>query len=772
MFRRRAARRGRPAVRFPLYHGARLRQGMFVDGSPGAPRSVREIRLRPLASRRRRVTGLVLLLASVLPGRVLGQGDDASPNSDAFLIPEVASIQPGTPFTVAIRFQMDPGWHNYWRNAGDSGLPTTVEWDLPAGFRAGEIQWPYPERIVAYPLVDYGYSHEVALLVEITPPRDLRVGSSVKLAARVDWLICERVCLPAYEEVEAQLPVKAEAPAPDPAWTDLFAATRNRLPREVPGWTLSAEVTEGGYQLHVRNGARGRPVPEEIYFYPAQKNVVAHSKPQERTPAEGGFNLDLAGSPYATQPITPLRGVLVAEGGGSWDADGGVVAMAVDVPVEGAPPPPAETQDAGEAGEAGVAGATVPAAGGDLTLMLALAFAFFGGILLNLMPCVFPVLSLKILGAAGQGGVDRRTVRNQGLVFGLGVVLSFLSLAGALVALRAGGAGLGWGFQLQSPFFVAAMAGLFFAIGLNLMGVFEVGAALTRLGSRPGAPSGYGESLASGVLATVIATPCTAPFMGAALGFALTRSVPETLLIFGLLGLGMALPYVVLSMAPGLLERLPRPGAWMETMKQILAFPMFATVIWLVWVFGQQAGVGGATYLLMALLLVGAAGWMVGRWHRTDLRSGVMARALSVIVLALAVLAVVKGSAQEPPISAVREDWLAFSPEELARTVEAGQPAFVDFTAAWCLTCQVNERLVLSTETVMGAFRNRNVALFKADWTRQDPVITAALEGLGRSGVPVYVLYSGLPGSEPVVLPAILTQEIVVGALERIPSPP
>lgn len=734
---------------------------------------MREKPLRPGAFRRPRVFGLALLLASVLPAHLVGQSDDPSPNSDAWLIPEFTSIQPGTPFTVAVRFRMDPGWHNYWRNAGDSGLPTTIEWDLPRGFQAGEIQWPYPERIVAYPLVDYGYSDEVALLVEITPPQDLRAGSSVELAAGVDWLICERVCLPAHADLEAELPVRAGRPEEDPRWTALFAEARDRLPREIPGWALSAEVTDQGYRLHLRNGEGTLPTPGNVYFYAADKNVLAHSRPQVTTPSEEGFTLDLVGSPYATRSTTPLRGVLVAEGGESWDRAGEVLAMAVDVPVDGAPPPPpAGTPGGTEVGQRSTAAEAMPGSGGDFTLALALIFAFFGGILLNLMPCVFPVLSLKILGAAGQGGVHRRTVRNQGLVFGLGVVLSFLLLAGALVALRTGGAQLGWGFQLQSPLFVAAMAALFFAIGLNLMGAFEIGAALTRLGSRPGAPSGYGESLASGILATVIATPCTAPFMGAALGFALTRSIPETLLIFGILGSGMALPYVILSMAPGLLERLPRPGPWMETMKQVLAFPMFATVVWLIWVFGLQTGVGGSAYLLMALLLVGAAGWMVGRWHRTDLRSGVVARAVSLVVLALAALAVVRGSTQEPPASAVRENWRAYSPEELARTVQEGKPAFVDFTAAWCLTCQVNERLVLSTDRVMGAFRSRNVTLFKADWTRQDPVITAALGGLGRSGVPVYVLYSGRPDADPLVLPAILTEEMVVEALEGIPPPP
>jgi thiol:disulfide interchange protein DsbD len=259
--------------------------------------------------------------------------------------------------------------------------------------------------------------------------------------------------------------------------------------------------------------------------------------------------------------------------------------------------------------------------------------------------------------------------------------------------------------------------------------------------------------------------------MGAALGFALTRSIPETLLIFGVLGFGMALPYLVLSLAPGLLERLPRPGPWMETLRHVLAFPMFATVIWLIWVFGQQTGIGGATYLLSALLLVTSAGWMVGRWHRTDLRSGIVARVISVVVLVGAFGLIGRGSGQEAPLMEVGEGWLPFSPEEVDATLAQGQPAFVDFTAAWCLTCQVNERVVLDTETIQAAFRERNVALFKADWTRYDPVITDALEALGRSGVPVYVLYDGIPGAEPTVLPTILTEQIVLDALETVLSP-
>jgi thiol:disulfide interchange protein DsbD len=690
---------------------------------------------------------------------------------------------------VAVRFELDPGWHNYWRNAGDSGLPTAIQWTLPDGFEAGEIRWPVPEPIVAYPLVDYGYSHEVALLIDITPPDDLEPGSTVRLEALVDWLVCETMCLPAYAELSLDLDVSATPPETDAQWRGLFQATRDRLPKALEGWSAEAQVTEDGYRLIVERTGADAPVPDSVYFFAAESSVMDHAAHQDQAVDGDRLTLDLKGSPYAMDPSPVLRGVLHAEEGGAWDAEGRVAGLWVEAPVAGVPPesegavPDSAdlSQGAGQLGgstagvgdSAGQSGEGGTSAGnaGSVTLGLALLFAFAGGLILNLMPCVFPILSLKILGAAGQGGEDRTRIKNHGWVFALGVVLSFLALGGLLILLRAGGAQLGWGFQLQSPVFVALMAILFFGIGLNLMGVFEVGASLTRIGGRIGQSGGYGESLASGVLATVIATPCTAPFMGAALGFAITRSIPETLLVFGVLGAGMALPYLVLSLSPGLLERLPRPGAWMETLKQVLAFPMFATVIWLVWVFGQQSGMGGAAYLLSALLLISAAAWMVGRWHRTDLPSGRLARVGSVALLVGAVFLVLRGGAQEAPLMAIEEGWMPFSQEEVDRTLAQGRPVFVDFTAAWCLTCQVNERVVLSKETIQKAFRDRNVALFKADWTRQDPEITAALERLDRNGVPVYALYRGQTGSLPHLLPALLTEQIVMDALDRVLIP-
>jgi thiol:disulfide interchange protein DsbD len=438
--------------------------------------------------------------------------------------------------------------------------------------------------------------------------------------------------------------------------------------------------------------------------------------------------------------------------------------MTVDVPVE----------------EAGSVAASTPSGGGPSTaLWWTLLSAFVGGLLLNLMPCVFPVLSVKILGFAKQGGDDEHTIRRHGLTFGAGVLVSFWVLAGILLALRAAGSEIGWGFQLQSPLFVALMTMLFFGIGLNLLGVFEVGSQLMNWGGRleRSASDTYSGSFMSGVLATVVATPCTAPFMGAALGVALTLSTAGSLLVFTALGAGMAAPYVALSMTPSLLQRLPKPGAWMETLKQVLAFPMFAAAVWLLWVFGQQTGPSGMALLLLGLLLLGLTGWTLGRWSalQVSTRTRVITRTVAVLSLIGALVVTVLGAQSAPVANAARAtttqdaEWQSFSPETVEQLRAEGRPVFIDFTAAWCLTCQVNKRTALSSEAVQQAAREKNVALVRADWTNRDPAITRALESHGRSGVPVYVLYKG-DGSEPELLPEILTEQIVLDALNGVPK--
>ncbi len=720
---------------------------------------------------------IAVLLATATPGSVSAQSsDDRSPHSEATLLSAVSSMAPGEAFPVALRLQMDDGWHSYWKNPGDSGEATTIDWDLPPGFEVSEIQWPYPHRVPFGPMTSYGYSGEVVLPVMITPPDTLSADRTVRLSGAASWLVCADICLPAEADVEVTIPV-AETAQPS-RHADAIATARSKQPESVDGWTVRAARSSGSYTLAVTPPDGRRPSLDGTYFFPSKKEILDHAAPQPVSRAGDTYLLSLQQSEYAEAAADRLRGVLVAPDGMTWDDNGEVQAMRVDVPVDSTLP--------GVASEA----VTAVADGGDkntLSLPWAVLFALVGGLLLNLMPCVFPVISVKILGFAEQADGDATALRRHGGLFGAGVLVSMWALAGVLLAVRAAGSQVGWGFQLQSPSFVALMALLFFAIGLNLLGVFEIGTRAMNWGgqlqSNTPTEGGLGAFL-TGVLATVVATPCTAPFMGAALGLALTLSTAGALLIFTALGVGMAAPYVGLSMAPGFLNRLPEPGAWMETLKQFFAFPMFATAVWLVWVFGQQTGNGGVALLLFGLLLLGMAGWVVHRWPSPALsRAGtVLTRSLATIMIAGAVATALIGagygrsaapaaetSTAPADASASASAWTEFSREKVEELRAEGRPVFVDFTAAWCLTCQVNERTVLNTDVVQRHFQEQNVALLKADWTNRDPAITEAIESHGRSGVPVYVLYPG-DGSGPTLLPEVLTQDIVLNALDDLVS--
>ena len=701
-----------------------------------------------------------------------GGPEDDSPHSNARLVSEGQSIQPGEPFTVALRMVMRDGWHSYWTNPGDSGQPTRIEWALPEGFTAGSIQWPHPERVPLGPLTNYGYSDKLFLLTQITPPADLEPGTRVTLEGQAKWLICEETCLPAESALSLTLPVRAGKPAPNERWQAGFARSRARQPKRLDGWDMTATRSTGSYTLKVTPPEERSVSMDGAYFFSADKPVIDHAAAQPVSKMDdGSYLIGLQQSGYATEPAERLRGALVAPEGEGWGPGGDVQALRVNLPVD-------------TTTKAVATGTTSSDAGGGMTLAWALLFAFAGGAILNLMPCVFPVLSIKVLNFAEHAGEENASPRRHGGAFGAGVVVSFWVLAGLLLVLRAGGSQIGWGFQLQSPPFIALMTMLFFGIGLNLLGVFEVGTGLMRWGGGvEGADAGssYGGSFFSGVLATVVATPCTAPLMGAALGFAISLSAAGALAVFTALGVGMAAPYVGLSMAPGLVERMPRPGAWMETLRQGLAFPMFATAVWLVWVFGQQAGVSGMAMLLGGLLLLSVAAWIVGRWdaNRISGRARLFTRGLATVALVGAVLVALVGARYGTSSAAPRNNatkasakggaWQPFSPEKVERLRAEGRPVFVDFTAAWCLSCQVNKRTTLSKTAVQNAFEKKNVALLKADWTNRDPMITRALESHGRNGVPLYVLYRG-DGSDPKLLPEILTPDIVLGALESLPG--
>ena len=588
-----------------------------------------------------------VLAAGVSPAHALGKS-----HVKASLVAESEWIEPGKPITVGLRLEMEGGWHTYWKNPGDAGLPPKVSWRLPDGFVAGPIEWPAPLRIAAPPLMSYGYEGEVLLPIVLETPSDVQPGTEVVLAGRADWIECKDVCIPGRAEVELRRPVRAE-PLPSPGAGSPFAEARRRQPADPEGWSLEASSASGKILLSFQP-PNGRVVTE-AYFFAAENATVDHPAPQVLHPGATRHRLDVARAANRTEPLGRLTGVLWAEGN----------AVRVDVPVTellALPPPPSP-----------------PASGAGLPT--ALAFAFLGGLILNLMPCVLPVLSLKVLGFVKHAGHEPRKVRVHALVFAAGVLASFWALAALIFALRALGHHVGWGFQLQSPAFVVFLAFLFFLLALNLFGVFEVGASLTAAGNIAADKLGLAHSFWNGALATIVATPCTAPFMGSALGYSLSQPAAVSLLIFTALGLGLAAPYVCLSFSPGLLRFLPRPGAWMEGFKQLMGFCLMATVIALLWLFGQQAGVDGIAFLLGALLVAGLGAWVYGR--RSVSPRGRAVRLSLSAALVIAGLAIGFGPARPAaatrvlaPASDVR--WEPWSEARVAELRAQGKPVFVD----------------------------------------------------------------------------------------------
>jgi thiol:disulfide interchange protein DsbD len=655
-----------------------------------------------------------------------------SQHTEAELVSEMAAIAPGQPFTVALRLKMDPHWHTYWKNPGDSGLATTIEWTLPRDFAAGPIQWPSPERLEVGGLVSYAYEGEAWLLVEITPPRSLRPGTQVNLKARVDWLECKEICMPGGADLTLTLPV-ATTPRRNPAREIDFSRARALLPQAL--FTAVRIEDEGRQIALVMEQASPRLVPN-AFFFPAQEQLIDYAAPQRLVAGATPPRLVMAKAANAVDPAF-VSGVLRIEG------PAGVQYFEVPplAPVPSAPEPRA--------------GAPVRGFG---TILL---FGFLGGLILNLMPCVFPVLGLKIMGLVGQAGQSRSRVIHHGLAYTGGVLASFWLLAGLLLALRAGGAELGWGFQLQEPGFVYALAALMLLFGLNMSGVFEVGASLVGTGARASS-SGLGGSFLSGVLATVVATPCAAPFLAPALGAALALPALPSLVLFSAIALGLAAPFLALSAFPEAVRHLPRPGAWMETLKQGLAFLLYAAAAYLVWVLAGQADEARLLAALFSLVLLAVAAWIYGRCqslaHPPRLR-----RAGWVTALLLAAAALAFGW---PRAASPRElTWEPWSAERVEAALAANRPVYVDFTARWCATCQVNKRVVFGSSQVLKTFRERNVAALKADWTNQDPAITAELARFGRSAVPFNLVY--LPGgAEPRVLPEVLTPGVVLDTLD------
>ncbi len=680
------------------------------------------------------------------------------------LLSDVEAVAPGVPFTLALEQRIIPGWHTYWKNPGDSGLPTEIAWQLPEGATAGEILWPYPHRFDVGPITNYGYSDQVVLLNEITPPASLQAGEVFPVKAAVRWLVCEEICIPEETEVSLLLPV-GDPPAPAVDHPQL-AEARADLPVASP-WASAAELSGEDLTLVLAMPRGSLESVVEAAFFPDSWGQVLHSAPQSFDATSQGLRLALEAESGFDPKAAPLSGVLVVT---ERLPDGSDATRALDIKTE--------VGDAGAiaalGGGAGSGSASLLTMGGGgagtISFLPALLFAFLGGIILNLMPCVFPVLSIKILSLTQKVGGERRTMRRHGYAYTLGVLASFAALAGLLLVLRAGGEALGWGFQFQSPTFTMLMALLFFALGLMLSGALTIGASLIGVGSGVAGKPGMSGSFFTGIVATLAATPCTAPFMGAAVGYAVSASGATAMAVFLALGFGLALPYLLLTLVPRALSWLPKPGPWMERLKQALAFPMYGAAVWLVWVLSQQSGSEGVLAALAAMLLLALGAWIFETTRGLKLGGRLVGTTAVVLLLLASVVALPRllpPAATGPVVAAMEDDLVPSEPysrERLAALRSEGRPVFVNFTAAWCITCLVNEEIAFNDEEVAAAFLAGDVAYLKGDWTNRDPLITEALAEHGRSGVPLYLLYPD-NGGPPEILPQILT---VAGLLQSL----
>ncbi len=705
----------------------------------------------------------LLLLQGLLASLPLAAQVVDGEHVDAELLPETTHAVPGEVLWTALRLDHVERWHTYWINPGDAGKPTEITWTLPEGVTAGAIVWPTPERFnLPGDLVDFGYTGEISLLIPLTLPADF-AGTELVASADVKWLECDEICIPGGAVVPLTVPVAATTPAPlNEAAVAGFATTRASQPRADIALDAQFSITGGNIELLVQATENIFENAQTISFIPDEHRVLDYISPQNITNQLSSLQLS---QKYhrRVEREAPQRvgGLLLVT-----DTNGAELAYQVD----------AEPTGVNTAALDGVMGATDGSASGGsggstMSIGTVFLFALLGGMILNLMPCVFPVLSLKVLSLSANSNSSRHEQRMHGVAYAAGVMFAFLALAAVLLTLQAGGAAIGWGFHLQKPWFVAALVYLFFLMGLSLSGVVEFGTSIMGVGGALQEKEGYSGSFFTGVLASVVASPCTAPFMGAALGFAFTQSMPVALTVFLALGFGMALPFLVLSFVPALAERMPRPGAWMVTFKQILAFPLYATVVWLLWVLGQQTGPDAMALVVGSCVLLALAAWLYqqrfvskGFWRYVSFAVILLCVGASASVLRSPFMQTVVASAD----AAAGENYEAYSDARLAALRAEGKPVFVNMTAAWCITCLVNERVALSSDAVMAGLVDKGVVYLKGDWTNNDPAITAVLKQYNTSGVPLYLMFPSDPAKPAEVLPQILTENTVLEALGRI----
>lgn len=699
------------------------------------------------------VTLLFLVIGLSFPAFAeINTGNNPDKYTKVMLIADKNDVTGGDTVRISVEYFMEPGWHIYWLNPGDSGTPPKIEWKLPPGFSVTDPEWPAPFKIPTGPLTNYGYEDHAGLLQNLTIPEHIG-NEPFTLEAAVNLLVCHDICIPENHDVSISFNNSGGGAG------EAIVAAERKLPLNKDWPTIFFEQN-GNIVFQITTAdISGLIDASQVSLFPEDWGAIDNAANADLKITEDGFIVTQKRGDRALEKIPELPIVLSYK-----NTNNETKAIRLIAKLSSPQEALAVVTTADNA-------TTAPPI--STKLFQALLFALLGGLVLNLMPCVFPILSMKALSLVGLKEKEEKKARHYGLSYTAGILVSFAIIGGTLIALKSGGAQIGWGFQLQNPVIIISLIYLIFILGLNLAGLFEFSSRLSSTGQKLTNQSGNRGAFFTGVLATLVATPCTAPFMGAAMGFALTQPAFISLLVFLMLGFGLALPYLALCFIPALRTKLPKPGHWMETFRQFLAFPMFITAAWLVWVLSQQINSLSVFCILLSLIGIVFIIWLVKNLPGTEKKA---ARVFSKTIIVISAIFIVTTtfSAAKHTSSDVRfhmeiggQNWEEFTPQRLDSLLSTTDtPVFVNMTAAWCITCKVNEKIALSTDSAKRIFEEYNIQYLKGDWTNQNPDITAYLNAFNRQGVPIYVFYG--PRDEqtgkrpdPIVLPQILTPRLV-----------
>jgi len=669
----------------------------------------------------------VLFLICFFPLSTLSNSNFNTGQSSVTLLTESNQIGSEETLLVGLEFKLSPGWHTYWENPGDSGEGASIKWNLPSGFKASTILWPGPKRIPVEPLMTYGYEDKALLLTEIKSPKEF--SNPVKISAKINWLTCKDICIPQEGQVDMTL---IKGPKVANQFTSKLKEVALTVPKNFPSPYRVSIINEKIFLQFEKEGSRNI---SEAYFFPKEYGLVNYTADQKLERNDNSFSLELSSAEVQLKTNT-LKGVLKLK------VDGIKEFYTLDLPLEKNTNKPLVT----------------------ISLLTAIIFAFLGGIILNAMPCVFPILSIKILSFIEQSQGSKEKLFHHGLVFSAGVLTTFLAVSALLIFLRASGEAIGWGYQLQSPWVVSLLIYLFVVIGIVFMGNIVLGSSFGNLGTLVQNQKDLTSSFFTGVLAVIVASPCTAPFMGPALGLALLQPGLKSIVIFLALGIGFSLPYLILSIYPQLLSKLPKPGEWMQTLKQIMAFPMWASALWLAWVLSSQVDMQSVFAVLLGALLIALGLWLM---EKTQNSASILRRLTLIFSLGLMIFSIwllpITSDNNSPGL---KNEENAFSVQKLNSLRSEQKMVFLNFTADWCITCKVNEAIALNQDKVKKVLDEKNIIYLKADWTRKDPEIASMLASYGRTGVPLYLLFPSQ--GDPIILPELLTEDLLLDFLKEI----